>query len=131
MIDETISDTTILEKYTIGHGFNLKKARTQLRSKKNWQHNIIECSYRPFDKRWCYLGYEFMDRPRREIMDHVAWRENLCLNLVRTDKNVGMARILYISSDPTPAVFIEIKDGSSLFPLYLYPKSKKQETSLL
>ena len=26
-----------------------------------------------------------------------------------------------MSDDPTPAVFIEIKDGSSVFPLYLYP----------
>jgi hypothetical protein len=30
-----------------------------------------------------------------------------------------------ISSKPTPAVFVEIKDGSSIFPLYLYPDSSK------
>src|SRR5271157_5691558 len=129
MIDETNSETSIRENYTIGHGFNLKKARIQLRSNKNWQHNIIQCSYRPFDTRWCYFGYEFMDRPRREIMDHVAFRENLCLNLVRQTKMSQWQHAL-ISSEPTPAVFVEIKDGSSLFPLYLYPsKKEKQRTT--
>ncbi len=126
MIDETNSETSIREKYAIGHGFNLKKARIQLRSKKNWQHNIIQCSYRPFDNRWCYFGYEFMDRPRRELMEHVAWRENLCLNLVRQTKMLQWQHAL-ISSEPTPAVFVEIKDGSSVFPLYLYSSKKEKQ----
>ena len=130
IIYETNSDSSIREKYAIGHGLNLEKARNQLRTKINWQHNIILCSYRPFDKRWCYFGYEFMDRPRRELMDHVAWRDNLCLNLVRQTK-ISQWQHALISSDPTPAVFIEIKDGSSVFPLYLYPsKKEKQRTSL-
>jgi len=63
-----------------------------------------------------------MDRPRRELLDHVAWRDNLCLNLVRQTKAAHWMHAL-VANKPTPAVFLEIKDGSSIFPLYLYAQS--------
>jgi len=31
-----------------------------------------------------------------------------------------------ISNTPTPALFVEIKDGSNIFPLYLYPETRDQ-----
>ncbi len=61
-----------------------------------------------------------MDYPRRELIDHVAGKENLCLNFARQTKMASWQHIL-VSDTPTPAVFVEIKDGSSIAPLYLYP----------
>jgi hypothetical protein len=60
------------------------------------------------------------DYPRRELKDHVAGKKNICINLVRQTKMSDWRHAL-ISDTPAPAVFVEIKDGSSIFPLYLYP----------
>jgi len=62
-----------------------------------------------------------MDYPRRELLTHVAHRENLCLNTVRQTKASHWHHAV-VSNCPAPAVFVEIKDGSNLFPLYLYPE---------
>ena len=62
-----------------------------------------------------------MDYPRRELLTHVAHRENLCLNTMRQTKMPSW-RHAVVSDSPTPAVYVEIKDGSNLFPLYLYPQ---------
>jgi hypothetical protein len=45
---------------------------------------------------------------------------NLGLNTVRQTKAKSWEHVL-VSDAPTPAVYLEIKDGSSVFPLYLYP----------
>jgi len=61
-----------------------------------------------------------MDYPRREFKHHVVGRANLVLNTMRQTKAECWQHVL-VSKDPTPAVFLEIKDGSTAFPLYLYP----------
>jgi len=61
-----------------------------------------------------------MDFPRRELLDHVSGRENLCLNTIRQTKSETWQHSI-ISDSPAPAVYVEIKDGSNVFPLYLYP----------
>ena len=121
MLDKNISDQNLRKKYDIrdNRDWHIPEARASLRAIDNPMQNVLPCSYRPFDTRWCFFGYEFMDYPRRELMNHVTWRENLCLNVVRQTKAAEWKHVL-MSDDPTPAVFIEIKDGSSVFPLYLY-----------
>lgn len=68
-----------------------------------------------------------MDRPRRELLDHVAGKANLCLNTVRQTKNVSWQHAM-VTNTPAPAVFVEIKDGSNIFPLFLYPETHAQTT---
>ncbi len=125
MLDKSISDQNLRIKYDIrdNRDWRVPEARVSLQAASNPISNIIPCSYRPFDKRWCFFGYETMDYPRRELMSHVAWYKNLCLNVVRQTKAAEWKHVL-ISDDPTPAVFIEIKDGSSVFPLYRYAPPK-------
>jgi len=128
MLDKSISDQDLRKKYDIrdNRDWHIPEARTLLRSAGNPTPNIIPCSYRPFDKRWCFFGYETMDYPRRELMSHVARRKNLCLNVVRQTRASEWKHVL-MSDDPTPAVFIEIKDGSSVFPLYLYAPPEREK----
>jgi predicted helicase len=65
-----------------------------------------------------------MDYPRRELLQNVAGRENICINLVRQTKDREWKHVL-VSDKPSPAVYVEIKDGSSVFPLYLFrPEGK-------
>jgi len=122
MRDDRLTDDQFREKYgvTDNRGWQLSRARAALRSREDWEAPLIRCAYRPFDNRWCYFSEIVMDRPRRELLDHVAGRENLCLNLVRQTKMEVWQHTL-VSNSPTPAVYVELKDGSSVFPLYLYP----------
>ena len=81
MRDQSITDQSLQEKYQIrdNNDWHISEARTSLRAMDKPMQSVIPCSYRPFDTRWCFFGRQFMDRPRRELINHVAWRENLCL----------------------------------------------------
>lgn len=122
MRSKQLSDAEFRARFDVNDnpGWKLDRARRELRTDVDWKKAIIHCSYRPFDDRWCYFSTVAMDRPRRELLDHVAWQENLCLNVVRQTKMQDWQHAL-VSRSPTPALFVEIKDGSSIFPLYLYP----------
>lgn len=121
MRNKTISDTEFAEKYDLesANSWTVAKARETLRGDAVWLTRLVQCAYRPFDNRWCYFSEAAMDRPRRELKEHVAGRENYCFNLLRQTRSETWQHAL-VSNLPTPAVFVEIKDGSSVFPLYLY-----------
>ncbi|MBI3949649.1 MAG: N-6 DNA methylase [Acidobacteria bacterium] len=107
--------------------WHLADARKQLRGDREWKRWFIRCSYRPFDWRFCYFSAAAMDYPRRELLQHVANRANLCLNTVRQTKMDSWQHAV-VADSPAPAVFVELKDGSSVFPLYLYPDGKVPES---
>ncbi|MCY3018426.1 MAG: N-6 DNA methylase [Planctomycetota bacterium] len=91
-----------------------------------WQNVCREVDYRPFDSRQAYLGKDVTDRPRLEVTAHL-FHPNLALNLVRQTKAQTWQHCM-VSRKPAPAVFIEIKDGSSILPLYLYPNGDVPES---
>ena len=125
----TASDEELRSRYEIrdNRDWQLTGARKQLRDDKNWEKHFVRCQYRPFDQRFCYFSTVAMDYPRRELIQHVAGKENLCLNLMRQTKMTSWQHIL-VSNLPTPAVFVEVKDGSTVFPLYLYPNGELPPT---
>lgn len=126
---KTASDEELQNRYELrdSGGWQLSNARKQLRADSEWEKHLIRCFYRPFDERFCYFNTAAMDRPRRELIQHVAGKENLCLNLMRQTKMPFWQHVL-VSDAPTPAVFVEIKDGSTVFPLYLYPNGELPPT---
>jgi len=82
------------------------------------------CAYRPFDQRFCYFGYEFMDRPRRELLEHVAFRENICLGVGKSGNAIPERpwELATISRLPMDANIYR-RGGVNVFPLYLYKPS--------
>ena len=94
----------------------------------NWEQYACIVDYRPFDRRYGYLSTEVTDRPRLSVTQPML-ENNLSLNLVRQTKLNYWAHSL-VSRHPTPAVFVEIKDGSSIFPLYTYPSEQSIEQGL-
>lgn len=95
MRDINITDIEYSEKYNLKNtrDWKLEEARKIIRNDAGWERNLIECAYRPFDNRPCYFGYVTMDRPRRELLDHVAGKENLCLNTIRQTKSTTWQHI--------------------------------------
>ena len=123
MRERSLSDTEYAEKYklTDSSEWHLAKARQAVRSDAMWQSKIIPCLYRPFDRRYCYFSDVVVDRPRVELRQHML-QPNLSLNLTRQTKADEWRHAL-VADTPTPAIFTEVKDGSYVFPLYLYPNS--------
>lgn len=126
---KTFSDEELRNRYELRDSgeWHLSDARKQLRADNEWEQHFIRCFYRPFDRRFCYFNTVAMDRPRRELLQHVVGKENLCLNLMRQTKMLAWQHVL-VSNTPTPAIFVEVKDGSTVFPLYLYPNGELPPT---
>ncbi len=120
--ENNLSNEDYTTKYDIkdNRDWKLDRVRQAIRLDNQWQNKIITCLYRPFDWRYCYYSDLIMDRPRRELIDHVFRKDNLCINTVRQTR-LDFWNHSIVSDTPTPAVFVEIKDGSNVFPLYLYP----------
>lgn len=51
------------------------------------------------------------------------------MNVVRQTKADSWGHAL-VADTPTPALYVELKDGSNAFPLYLYPDTANQQGSL-
>jgi len=128
MRHEDISDHEFAQKYGVhdNRDWKLKKAREMIRTDENWEDMIIECLYRPFDKRNCYFSEVAMDYPRRELQDHVAGKENISLGLGRQGIAVNDPQwsLISVSREPIDANIFR-RGGINVFPLYLYPKEEK------
>ncbi|MGI8589256.1 MAG: type ISP restriction/modification enzyme [Chloroflexia bacterium] len=127
MRDVNVGDIQFAAKYGLADNrdWQLSKARQLLRMDSSWKSHLIRCLYRPFDWRACYFDEIATDYPRRELLAHAVGHQNLVLNAVRQTKADSWAHVM-VSDSPTPAVFLEIKDGSSVFPLYLYAEHPGQ-----
>jgi predicted helicase len=104
------------------------KLRLEAQSLSDWQRPIITCAYRPFDVRWCYFANVIVDRPRRELLDHVAWRENL---LLLVSRQVGIAEWRHVAVSNEIAESCYVSDGTTeqnyCFPIRLYLSGKQTE----
>lgn len=119
LLNSTLSENDLALEY----GFNLsphwdlagyrldKDRRHQVRSR------IVQCDYRPLDRRWCLLDEMAMDRPRWPLMRAAACGSTFALNVVRQTKMQDWQHGI-VSEHAAPAVFVEIKDGSNYMPLY-------------
>lgn len=123
---DRLTDAKIKETFclTDSDGWNVHDARKSIRQIAHWKKPIIICGYRLFDERHCYFNSVIMDRPRRELLDHVAGRENLCLGLGRQGIAVqdSIWSLAWISRHPVDANIFR-RGGINIFPLYLYPET--------
>ena len=125
MRNPQISDQDFAQRYHLedNRDWQLARSRKAIQSSVDWQRPIIHCHYRPFDWRWAYFDEVAMDYPRTELRQHML-QPNLSLNVTRQTK-AEFWRNAVVANTPTPALYTEIKDGSNVFPLYLYPDPAK------
>ncbi len=118
-----LSDEELRSKYKLNN-LDIGKARKLIRNGSPINERIVSCLVSPFDRRYCFYDSSIVDRPRRELLNHVFKKENLCFNIVRQTKAENWQHAV-VSDSPTPAPFVEMKDGSSVFPLYLYETEER------
>jgi len=121
--EKSMTDAKAAEVFdlTDNRDWNVRDARRQLRNDESWRSALIPCTYRPFDCRACYFSTVAMDYPRREMLDHVANKENLCLGLGRQGIAVQdpVWSLVAISKYPVDANIFR-RGGINVFPLWLY-----------
>jgi hypothetical protein len=83
-------------------------------------------AYRPFDTRFVCLHPAVADRPRMVVNRHML-EPNVALNVVRQTK-WPVWQHAYVSSKPSAALLVEVKDGASVFPLCLYAHAAPDAT---
>lgn len=123
-LDPSRSDQDLERHYGLSSNrdWSVAKGRQLLKTDPNWASRIMQSAYRPFDTRWCLLGYDFMDYPRREFLDHVAGRDNVLLCVGRAGGAIPERpwELVTVASMPVDANGFR-RGGISCFPLYLYP----------
>lgn len=117
--DEEVRDRYLLED---SESWQVATARSQLRRYTDWDKCFIRCLYRSFDWRSIYYDTVVVDRPRRELLDHVAGRKNLCLGVGRQGLAVNTPEwaLVSVSREPIDANIFR-RGGISVCPLYTYP----------
>jgi predicted helicase len=124
MRETDLSDADYLSQYNLhdNRDWTLSRARQLIRSDNQWQDKITQCLYRPFDWRYCYFSYASMDYPRRELLNHVFKKNNLCLGLGRQGIAVNdpIWSLISVSNQVIDANIFR-RGGVNVLPLYLYP----------
>lgn len=124
MRDEDSDDSEFRQRYGIvdNRDWTLSAARRQLKSDQEWRNKVVRCLYRPYDVRYCYFSTVAMDYPRRELLDHVLGRKNLCLGVGRQGLAVQdpIWSLVTASRYPIDANIFR-RGGIMIFPTYLFP----------
>lgn len=131
LINKELSNEDIFKKYRISDNrdWKLAKARAEIQSDSDWEKKAILCGYRPFDNRPCYFSYVMMDYPRKELIQNILGKDNLLIGIGRQGLAIGDIEwcLTTVSKNPVDANVFR-RGGVNLFPLYLYPDNKRQQT---
>jgi predicted helicase len=87
--------------------------------------NISRCLFRPFDIRYIIYHPLFLNRARKEVMDHINGKENLVLITSRHYRKETF-NSCFISELIVEQKAGESTRGSYVFPLYSYSNGKKE-----
>lgn len=119
-IGNEFSDEEVIIRYGLKEKdyWNVHSSRDLIRRDKEYESKLIDCLYRPFDKRAIFYHSAVIQRPRFKIMRHMLTR-NLGLISARSNKT-PQANHFFCSRNITELKCGEYSIGSYLFPLYLY-----------
>lgn len=128
LADPTLSNDELFQRYGLksNRDWSLDQSRTAARKLRKAE--LREVSYRPFDTRWCEFSTVTMDYPRRELLEHVAGRDNLVLGVGRFGNAIPERpwEIVTISAYPTDANIFR-RGGVNLFPLRRFDPDRSLE----
>ncbi len=116
-------------KYGIKENKSWKINDVKLKAKTFNQESIIPVSYRPFDNRLLYYENNFIERSRYEVMQHFLNGNNVGLALCKQFKSGDSYQHVLITNKLIESSFVSNKTSeiTTSFPLYLYPKTTKQQ----
>jgi hypothetical protein len=132
-ISTELTDKQLRERYWPGkkegryppgdsRGWKLPDARKALREIDAFENRIINCDYRPFDRRSIFYDPALIDWGRWDMMRHMLGGENVALSTVRQLATSPWEHVL-VCTNPQDDCYISnrTKERGYLFPLWLRP----------
>jgi predicted helicase len=123
-----ISENDLKVKFNLGKNYAefILKNKEQLKIDDD---KFIKCSYRPFDDRYTYFDNKILWRWRVDIMQHFIKGKNVGLAIGRQGVVTGSPYwdVLSITNNIMDFNYYR-RGGEVVFPLYLYPDNKGQQT---
>jgi predicted helicase len=118
--DLSVPDDAVAEELgvAIADRPGLADRRAALAADPHWDEHFARCLLRPFDLRAYYNHDVVVDRPRREVMDHMLVPGNLALVTTRQTRAPFAA---FVARTPVIHKCITTYDTGYVLPLYLYP----------
>ena len=133
VLSNRIEDFFVLEK-------DLLKSKHGVRENKSWKIDdvkkqalafepidIKKISYRPFDNRFLYYNDYFVERSRKEVMQHFLKGENVGL-VVKRQCKLDFSYAFLTNKITEGCLFESAYANNSILPLYLYPETNGQQT---
>ena len=101
-------------------------------SNRNWEAEVGQVLYRPFDIRWTVFDPNVAVHRRERVTGQLQAGPNLALVTTRATKGEGFAHA-QASRIPAEAICMSSKTSNNgfVFPLYLYPESSGKQRRLL
>lgn len=106
--------------------WSLKEARIKASKDPNFFEKICSIDYRPFDVRYCIYSDDLIERPRRDIMQHML-KNNLCLISVRQVAEENFNHAFVSNKIVEGRMTLSNKGMCYVFPLYLYDIDQKKK----
>jgi predicted helicase len=90
--------------------------------------NVVPISYRPFDNRYIYYHDDFIERSRKNVMQHFTHKANLGLCTIRINKENTYSSVFV--SDSIIDARVSDRFTTFLCPLYLYAEDGDKVANL-
>lgn len=124
--DENLPDNVIRHAFGLGDtaAWKMKEARRKIREKTDWERQVVQILYRPFDRRWIFYDDMVIERMRKDVMRHMRGG-NLALCVGRAGHVVGLDKPwnLAFCADCMEDLNLFYRGGNVNFPLYIYPEA--------
>ncbi len=123
--DKNVEDDLVRQTFEFKDkkGWKMADCRKAVMGDEKWEKKLTEILYRPFDVRWIFYHEDLIERPRREVMQHML-QENIGLITPKQFKEEPGA---FVSRNITGHKTVSAFDINYLFPLYRYPELNKKD----
>ncbi len=121
------TDGEILQDYNLDdkRDWKLSEARIAIKKDDIKDKKVVEYQYRPFDIRWIYYSSNLATWPRHNVLDNLL-QKNLGLITVRNSRD-KRTYMFFVSRFVTDKSIISSLDNATIFPLYLYSDTEKDD----
>lgn len=106
--------------------WTLKEARIKAANDSSFLEKICAIDYRPFDWRYCIYSDDMIERPRRDVMQHML-KENIALVSVRQVAEDEFNHAIVSDKIVEGRMTLSNKGMCYVFPLYLYDTEHKKK----
>ncbi|MCZ6664418.1 MAG: N-6 DNA methylase, partial [Gammaproteobacteria bacterium] len=127
----TISDEELGRRYGLrsNREWSFPDARSAARSGAATPPRVV--AYRPFDNRWSEFSKLTMDRPRRELLDHVAGRANISLLAPRGIGTMDWQHAFVAEAPANDCVISNrSREANQVYPLWRFGGGEAQHENL-